>query len=536
MVMAGDATGVLALLDQADLAIHRGDLAAARALADEAWEHADGEAPLRGRAQTMRARCDYVTGDFVSALSLVLDAVSQCRRLADAEGEAIARALSARILLAAGDATAALEAATAALQVAHGAGADPDAAPSRALLASLTAAGVVHLSLEQLDDALDYCSQALRCAETLGDETVRGAATDTLACVYGAYAARERDAGDTARATQFERQAMQCSAAAVQIARDCGHVEYEATALANQAESLCLLGEPEQALALLEAWAQRYGAGVPTAQAHHLDTRGTICMTLGRPAHARELFEQALPLTGYKGMVMLLNEHLAQACEACGDFAAALTHHKRFHALHVELTAESAQRSARVAAVRLETTQAQARAEGLARHNALLHRRAEDLMRQSLQDPLTGLPNRRRMEQLLKSGADRFDVALVDVDHFKRVNDQFSHAIGDAVLRRLGSLLQNSCRSDDTPVRLGGEEFVILMPALGPIAARAAAERLRSLVQAGDWAAVAPALAVTVSIGVACAGEAESADALLNLADQRLYAAKAAGRNCVVSS
>jgi diguanylate cyclase (GGDEF)-like protein len=229
-----------------------------------------------------------------------------------------------------------------------------------------------------------------------------------------------------------------------------------------------------------------------------------------------------------------VSEHLAQALEQCSDWQAALAAYKRFHELHLRVSTENAQRSARVAAVRLGTERSKARADMLMRRNEHLQRRTEDLQRLSGEDPLTGLANRRRLEELLRADPQAFCVALIDVDHFKRVNDDCSHAVGDAVLRRLADLLRQGCRDADVPVRLGGEEFVALLRRVSPAAAHAAAERLRLLVAGHDWGSIAPGLSITVSIGVAHGDEASDGDALLALADRRLYIAKRGGRNRVV--
>jgi len=311
-------------------------------------------------------------------------------------------------------------------------------------------------------------------------------------------------------------------------------VVYEANALTNVAEALSKLGRHDQALALLEELSLRLTSTLPYVMAHLLDTRGDILMQLGRPAEARLLFEQALALEPRSESAVKHHQHVAQACEAMGDVGAALAHYKKFHALYVQVAAEAAQRSARVATVQRKTAEAHARADWLARRNAQLRRRADDLKRQSLEDALTGLANRRRMDQLLAGRLTHYAIALLDVDHFKRVNDAHSHKVGDEVLRRLGALLRSGCRVGDTPARYGGEEFVVLMPDTDATAACGFAERLRATVQAFDWDSVAPGLAVTISIGVAASAEAPTPASLLALADQRLYAAKQGGRNRVV--
>lgn len=521
--------------DRVESALRASDPAAARAAADQARAMASNPHD-KVRTTLWQARCDYVVGNLEAAVPLVLEAGSGAEALADAGLEAIARALLSRCLLAAGDPQEALEHALAAARLVESADTAEAGTLLRPRLLAATALGVVYLNLRALDSALDFCKRAAECAQALGDQVALGAAIDTVACVHAAVAARERAEGHAALAERWEREAMRCSDEAVRIAREQGHREYEATALNNLAESMSMVGEATQALELLEVWEQRNPFLPPGIRSHHFDTRGSICLALNRPVEARSWFERALVLAESLVSKLVVSEHLAQALEQCGEWQAALAQYKRFHELHLQVSAERAQRSARVAAVRLGTERSQARAEMLTRRNAHLQRRTEDLQRLSREDPLTGLANRRRLEELLHADPKGCCIALLDVDHFKQVNDGYSHAVGDEVLRCLAGLLRQGCRDADTPARLGGEEFVALLRRVTPAAAQAAAERLRRLVEAHDWSAVAPGLAITVSIGVAHGDEAEDGDALLALADRRLYVAKRGGRNRVVCS
>jgi diguanylate cyclase (GGDEF)-like protein/PAS domain S-box-containing protein len=172
---------------------------------------------------------------------------------------------------------------------------------------------------------------------------------------------------------------------------------------------------------------------------------------------------------------------------------------------------------------------------------------AEELRRALCQDHLTGVLNRRRFFELgaeecasaLRAGRP-LSVAMVDADRFKAINDQFGHAAGDAVLCALASTLRTGAREGvDQVARLGGEEFAVLMPGLDASAAAAAAERLRAVVAAllvpvrGLDGAPAE-VSFTASFGIAEIGPGVTdADTLLRVADQALYAAKAAGRNQV---
>lgn len=159
-------------------------------------------------------------------------------------------------------------------------------------------------------------------------------------------------------------------------------------------------------------------------------------------------------------------------------------------------------------------------------------------------DGLTGLYNQRTFWTLLADElmrTQRFQrpvsLLMLDVDHFKRINDTHGHLAGDAILRALGELLQSEVRSIDRTCRYGGEEFALMLPETDADAAAAVAERLRASVeaQAFETAAGASPLHITASIGVASwPKHADSAEALVAAADRALYAAKNAGRNRVM--
>ncbi len=162
------------------------------------------------------------------------------------------------------------------------------------------------------------------------------------------------------------------------------------------------------------------------------------------------------------------------------------------------------------------------------------------LHRLSRQDALTQLPNRRAADEhlaqllaRLRAGQGGFALALADVDHFKRVNDLHSHAIGDRALAHLAAQLRAQARPVDLVARFGGEEFVLLLPDVDADTARAVAERQRQAVAAEPLRLGAAALPLSISLGVGLARPEDSAESLLARVDAALYRAKAAGRNRV---
>lgn len=162
----------------------------------------------------------------------------------------------------------------------------------------------------------------------------------------------------------------------------------------------------------------------------------------------------------------------------------------------------------------------------------------------SQHDALTGLLNRRAIETLMDKEAqhlhrfgDPFALVLIDVDHFKRVNDRLGHAAGDLVLSAVASVLQSQAREVDHVARFGGEEFCVLLPRTDGEGARLAAERFREAVLATVVPWSDESVSVTVSVGVAATNDPnEALHHVLRRADEALYRAKAQGRNRVVTA
>jgi diguanylate cyclase (GGDEF)-like protein len=156
-------------------------------------------------------------------------------------------------------------------------------------------------------------------------------------------------------------------------------------------------------------------------------------------------------------------------------------------------------------------------------------------------DALTGLPNRRYLEDLLASvgprrrSMDRVGALMIDLDHFKRLNDRYGHAMGDRVLQAVAQRIFDAVRADDTPARYGGEEFAVVLRRASPEQALEVAERIRSHIGALDTRELGIDERITVSVGVAVAGgRDDDVKDLLAEADRALYRAKREGRNRVV--
>ena len=162
------------------------------------------------------------------------------------------------------------------------------------------------------------------------------------------------------------------------------------------------------------------------------------------------------------------------------------------------------------------------------------------LERQNSEDSLTGLYNRRFIDIQLSREflrAQRYNrnliVIMADLDHFKRINDDFGHQTGDQVLMVVAQILKESCREVDFIARYGGEEFLLLLPETPSNGAIFVCERIRKAVEGHDWDQLTNGLKVTISQGIAYNTKVESHLVMLHHADTKLYEAKRAGRNTV---
>lgn len=307
----------------------------------------------------------------------------------------------------------------------------------------------------------------------------------------------------------------------------------------------------EEALATLE----RLGAAPLTVVA--LLGLGKAQAALGHLDAARASLERAVECgQAYGPLEVTLQAHeaLSSVLLRLGDGEAAHDHLRECLDLERELTRRQAAQRTRALLVELEADTARREAEAArgraqelqhlnevlaAAHVENLHL-LQRLEQQANQDVLTGLYNRRyfnrQFEQELRRAVEHglpLTVALLDVDHFKRVNDTFSHLTGDRVLARVAQVLAAHCGGTDTLARYGGEEFVLLMPHTGIEDAERRCARMLRAVEQLRWEELPPHERVTLSAGLADLSAVDAAGGPLGQADRKLYQAKQAGRNRV---
>jgi diguanylate cyclase (GGDEF)-like protein len=325
----------------------------------------------------------------------------------------------------------------------------------------------------------------------------------------------------------------------VQMARAGADVLPKVFCLGNLAEVHVHLGQTAEAEPRLQE-------ALSLAQAHGFEaqvwrmrcTQGELLLARGQTREALDALLDVLELSARADQPitrMRLHHAAWRAAAALGLDGVALHHLQKYLELERLRSVRQLRAQSDLFVTRMEAEQARLEAQRQ-------HARARALEADVRRDQLTGLGNRREAEarwpELLKSARAEqspLSVAMLDLDHFKQVNDRHGHAVGDQVLVALATLLQAHTRASDLAARLGGEEFLLVLRDTDAPRAAEVCERLRSCVQAHDWEAIAPDLKVTVSIGLTSAPPYD-AQTLSLRADAALYRAKGAGRNCLVQA
>ena len=291
---------------------------------------------------------------------------------------------------------------------------------------------------------------------------------------------------------------------------------------------------------------------------------GLVCLRLNDPDAAHLYLKRSLTeaeAQKKKKWIAHGHETFANLCEQAGELADALMHYKMFHAAEQALAQEQAEKRTASALIQMEVDKAQRESElqrlinieleqkntDLSEANRQkadlleqLHRLNKELKVKAQEDSLTGLFNRRHLEErlaevyaLARRTRQPLSIVIADLDHFKQVNDCFSHAAGDRVLRGIARLFRRHCRESDLVARYGGEEFVLVLPNTTAMQARVVCENIRRAVAAHSWHHISEGLRVTMSFGISDDLSLGSHERMLTQADRYLYEAKNHGRNRV---
>ena len=316
----------------------------------------------------------------------------------------------------------------------------------------------------------------------------------------------------------------------------------EVAILGNLGELLLYRGEHAESDALLRASLDLARVRGLTAHGWRIQTSiGGWLVAAGQPAAALAAIQTLLHTMGDDApqQTAVRANHVAYlACRAMAQPAEALVYFERVERLERSRAITQLRAQSALFVTRAEAQHAQWQAEQ-ARLDARLQRdRAAEYAASAERDPLTGLGNRRHLDrrcaELLPAAllaGQPLALALLDIDHFKGINDRYGHAGGDRVLVVLAQLLRENTRTGDVLVRHGGEEFVVVLPGMSPEVAADVCERLRERVAAYPWVGLCgPGAELTLSIGLSAAPPHEL-QALMLSADQALYQAKQGGRN-----
>ncbi|MGO4135989.1 diguanylate cyclase [Rhizobium brockwellii] len=382
--------------------------------------------------------------------------------------------------------------------------------------------------------SLDTSQRAIAIARTLADTHVLCWCLFGRGCMVADEAREARQNGDDTIFISGHEEAIALTDESLALSRDNADSWARRVSLTNKAEYSCYIGRFSEAHGALEEWTMVKGPVSNRRRIQYLKTYAEILQREGRIAEAREYCEQAVQLTadiGTADLKHLCTKALSEIHEAMGNFEKALQLHKRFFREVQQFEGEKVKCRARVAEIFYE-------AEKLRQLAEMTRRMAERSKQDALTDPLTGVANRRWMEQdfdgLIASGT-RFAVVFADLDHFKAVNDKYSHAVGDEVIKAFANMVSTCFRANDLVARIGGEEFVVLVRDAQEHNLSLIGDKLLRCTRSYEWTRIAPGLKITTSIGLACSKEVEGRDALLALADARLYRAKTTGRDRYVS-
>jgi diguanylate cyclase (GGDEF)-like protein len=409
---------------------------------------------------------------------------------------------------------------------------------------------VVHSGLHEFERSHDYQMQALELSTGLDDDARFCILNNVADNAIGLFGQRAQ-AGDDAGAADAVGEGLRRGAEALEIATTTANPYRQCLILDNLGMLLGLAGDYPAAWRHLDdaaAIARKHGYQSMILQTAYHAAR--VLALQEQWADAVPALEKALTDAETMNELPLRIDALLQLSavhERLGEFEPALRRYKEHVALERRMRSATAATRVRVLGhlADLENARLQVAA---ARHESLLHRaRSEELEqekmvleRQAHSDALTGVGNRHYLEvelaRLYQQSAERDEplaVAILDIDHFKAVNDTYGHAVGDLTLVRVAQLVAANLRTGDLIGRLGGEEFVLAFPGRTEAAAVRMAQRLRRAVQDFAWGEIRPGMAVTISIGVAARDAEPDVNRLLEHADDAMYRAKRAGRNRV---
>lgn len=444
---------------------------------------------------------------------------------------------------------------------------------------ALTTMAWVSASLQDYNDAIAYSTRARRLYRTIGDKAKEAATMIQIANCHLAMG--------------FAQRSLQAAEKAEDLAVKSGETQQLVDVYTSLGDAYKNMQDFSKALKHFHKALSFQNAGqtkseyfsrqepvpAPTITSvsselltHHGHTQihqtllkiGATYRDMGDTVKALNYIQKALQLVEVRGQINALYSchlELSLLHKKMGDYRTALQHFQKYHqlekdvllakadselrALKITREVESVKREAaifkhknlelEVANKALEDTKGE-----LEHQNQKLTKLNKKIHELSIRDGLTGLYNRRFLDENLPrlfEEAKRYErslcLAMLDIDHFKKLNDTYSHQMGDEVLKKVAKIFLDNLRNVDIAARYGGEEFSLIMPVTDLEAAHQGCERIRKAIENYPWHEYHEDMKVTISIGLANNFRADSADNLVEIADKYLYKAKGSGRNRV---
>lgn len=408
--------------------------------------------------------------------------------------------------------------------------------------------GVAYVGLGSLERAADSLRRAAEVAKRLPDPRDVLDAEANLVAVEASWAAELLGAGRVTEGHALLTNVQTRRADLTPRAHMHGSEHLIIEMLLGEGRALAAAGRRDEAQDTLMAGVRQLhrGQADPRTLSDFWITLAQLRRTAGDLAQSAHYLDLVMETAeSLEDEQLFIDYHLERAAvhEADGALEDALAQFRRYEDMMLDQFRRRTDVRSQVMAAQVGRDSAQLesdilllRAVDLADETRDIQERAQQLSQVVLEDPLTRVGNRRRLREVVgrlrAEGSEHVSVILLDLDHFKDINDTYSHAVGDRVLVQVAALVSRGARSADVVCRTGGEEFVMVARDMPRAAAAGLAERLRRRVMDHPWDEIHPGLRVTASFGVAAGSANEVAD-LMKAADRALYRAKRAGRNRV---
>jgi diguanylate cyclase (GGDEF)-like protein len=557
----------------------------ARELCEKFFYRKGLAASLRNEAFACMALSENQT-----ALTVSMDALRIYEQVEDSAGQASVLNIIGNVYHALGDFENALRTHSKSLQI------EENIQDRKGQATTLNNLGTVYQRLNDTARALEYYMKSLRIRDDIGDHSGEGGPLNNIGLVYQELGEYEKALEFYFKGLDYEqanspahaillmnignayfrigkfKQSQDYIERSKEISEKAGDREAVASCLVNLGELTESSGDTETAFKFYhDSLSLTRSIGSRFLEATALANLGSLHLKNDNVKEAIQNLNDALQIAAdIQAHELAFGCHLqlSGAHEKSGNVDQALRHFKAYHeskerifsadaekrtrAMMIEYEVDTARKEKEIFRLKnVELAEAYRESQVLTKSLREANEEKEELLRQLKKnneeleslarvDSLTGLRNRRYVDQELPNEFDRarrygrdLSVVMADIDHFKRINDQFSHLVGDEVLRIVSLILRKSCRSVDGVSRYGGEEFLLYFPETNVEGAAIVCNKIRKRIEEYDWKSIHVDLTVTISMGISDDLSVSTYEKLISAADEKLYAAKSAGRNLV---